>query len=66
MEKFTFTPNGIKEAVDYLKSTRDEFYVEKTLWSILTKDNTIKPTMLQVYDNANEHYAKQIISRKQY
>ena len=53
MEKFEFTPKGIKDAVAYLKSTYDEYYVDKTLWSILTKDNTIKPKLLEAFDLAN-------------
>jgi len=51
---FELSKQGIEDATKYLKETKDSFYKSKTAWEVLSKADTIKPSMMDILDTANK------------
>jgi hypothetical protein len=54
MGKFTLTKQDIEKASDLLKQTNDSFYKNKTIWEVISKNNTIKPSIITILEEANK------------
>ena len=59
MDKFTLSKQDVQDATKLLKETIDSFYKTKTVWEVISKNDSVKPALLTILDEANRIYKQQ-------